>query len=75
MYWLTCYVTRRLKDRPAYSVTDNYLATMITESPVNLDLQPINDQCSPTFRNQSIDLQCKSIDWFLYDREHVPLMG
>ena len=22
----------------------------------------------PTYRNQSIDLQCKSIDWFLYER-------
>ena len=22
----------------------------------------INDQCSPSYRNQSIDLQCKSID-------------
>ena len=31
----------------------------------------INDQCSPSYRNQSIDLLCKSIDWFLYDWEHV----
>ena len=23
----------------------------------------------PTYRNQSIDLQSKSIDWFLYDRD------
>ena len=36
--------------------------------------QPINDQCSPSYRNQSIDLQFKSIDWFLYDGEHKSLM-
>ena len=24
--------------------------------------------------NQSTDVQCKSIDWFLYDGEHWPLM-
>ena len=29
----------------------------------------------PIKYNQSIDLQCKSIDWFLYDREHWSLMG
>ena len=29
----------------------------------------------PSYRNQSIDLQSKSIDWFLYDREHRSLMG
>ena len=34
-----------------------------------------NDQCSPSHRNQSIDLQCKSIDWFLYDGEHWSLLG
>ena len=34
----------------------------------------INDQCSASYRNQSIDLQSKSIDWFLYDREHWLLM-
>ena len=25
---------------------------------------------SISYRNQSIDLLCKSIDWFLYDRDH-----
>ena len=30
--------------------------------------------CSPSYRNQSIDLQCKSTDWFLYDKEHWSLM-
>ena len=29
----------------------------------------------PIYRNQSIDLYCKSIDWFLYDEEHWSLMG
>ena len=24
---------------------------------------------SPSYRNQSIDLLCKSMDWFLYDRD------
>ena len=37
-------------------------------------LWPINDQCSPSYRNQSIDLQYKSIDWFLYDGQHWLLM-
>ena len=36
--------------------------------------EPINDQCFPSYRNQSIDLQCKSIDSFLYDGEHWSLM-
>ena len=36
---------------------------------------PINNQCSLSFKNQSIDLLCKSIDWFLYDGEHWSLMG
>ena len=26
-------------------------------------------QRSLSYRNQSIDLQCKSMDWFLYDRD------
>ena len=30
----------------------------------------INDQYFTSYRNQSIDLQCKSIDWLLYDEEH-----
>ena len=34
-----------------------------------------NDQCSPSYRNQSVDLYCKSIDWFLYDEEDWSLMG
>ena len=38
-------------------------------------IEPVNDQCFPPYRNQSIDLQCKSIDWFLYDGEHWSLMG
>ena len=38
----------------------------------NYDL--INNQCSPSYKNQSIDLYCKSVDWFLYDREHGSLM-
>ena len=28
---------------------------------------PINDKCSPSYRNQSVDLKSKSIDCFLYD--------
>ena len=27
-------------------------------------------QCSPSYRNQSIDLQSKSIDWFQYDGKY-----
>ena len=40
-----------------------------------LKIQPNNDQCSSSYRNQSIDLQSKLIDWFLYDREHCSLIG
>ena len=29
----------------------------------------------PISRNQSINLHCKLIDWFLYDGEHWSLMG
>ena len=36
----------------------------------NIFSQPINDQCSLSYRDQPIDLKCKSIDWFLYDGEH-----
>ena len=35
----------------------------------------IDDQCSPSYRSQSIDLQCRSMVWFLYDGEHLSLMG
>ena len=35
----------------------------------------ISDPCSLSYRNHSIDLHCKSIDWFLYDGEHGSLMG
>ena len=34
----------------------------------------INNQCFPSDKNQSIDLYCKSVDWFLYDREHRSLI-
>ena len=34
------------------------------------NLQPINDQCSPSYRNQSIDLHCESIGWFVYEGEY-----
>ena len=37
--------------------------------------EPIKDQCSPSYRNQSISLQGKSIDWFLYYGEYWLLMG
>ena len=33
-----------------------------------------NDQYSPSYRNQSINLHCKSIDCFLHDGEHSSLM-
>ena len=36
---------------------------------------PINDQFFLSYRNQSIDLLCKLIDWFLYDGEHWSLIG
>ena len=38
-------------------------------------LEPIKDQCSPSYKNQSIDLYCKSFDWFLYDGEHLVVNG
>ena len=38
-------------------------------------LLAIYEQCSPSYRNQSVHFYCKSIDWFLYDGEHWSLMG
>ena len=35
-----------------------------------VSLKPIKYQCSPSYRNQSNDLQRESSDWFLYDAEH-----
>ena len=35
----------------------------------------LKDQCSPPYRNHSIDLQSKLFDPFLYDEEHWSLMG
>ena len=35
---------------------------------------PLTTNTPPSYRNQSIDLQYKSIDWFLYDGEHSLLM-
>ena len=38
--------------------------------PYEQPLNSINDPCSLSYKNQSTDLQYKSIDWFLYDGEH-----
>ena len=35
----------------------------------------INDQCSPSYRNQPMGLHCESSDWFVYDGEQWLLMG
>ena len=42
---------------------------------VVINCKPIVNQCSPSYRNQSIDLRCKSIDWFLYDGKHWVVNG
>ena len=34
-----------------------------------------SDKCSPSYGNQSVDLQCKSFYWFLCDWEHFSLTG
>ena len=42
--------------------------TLFTGKNMNTDIlhiKFINDQCSPSYRNQSINLHCKSMDWFL----------
>ena len=41
---------------------------------VSVANEPINNQCYLSSRNQSVDFQCKLIDWFLYDGEHCSLM-
>ena len=33
----------------------------------------INDQCSPSYKNQSTNLQCKSVDWFLDEGQNWSL--
>lgn len=38
-------------------------------------LNPLTTNVSPSYKNQSIDFQCKLIDWFLNNREHWPLMS
>ena len=38
-------------------------------------VNPLTTNVPPSYRNQSVDLDCKSIDWFLYDVEHCALMG
>ena len=53
----------------------NFLFVIFLTSLIAFNIQPMNDQCSPSYRTQSIDLQFKSIDWFLYDGEHWSLMG
>ena len=35
----------------------------------------INDHFPTSYRKQSIDLHCKSVDWFLYDKIHWLLIG
>ena len=40
-----------------------------------LPAQPINNHCSPSYTNQSLDSQCKPIGWFLYDGEHWSLIS
>ena len=34
------------------------------------DYQPFSFQCCLLSRNQLINLHCKSVDWFLYNRKH-----
>ena len=38
-------------------------------------VQPISAQCCFSYRNQSIILQSKINDWFLYDTQHWAEMG
>ena len=48
--------------------------SFVTKDVMGRDLKyfyPINDQFSTSYRNQSIDLLCKSVDWFLCDGEHI----
>ena len=49
----------------------------IVNSPINNlsapNYWPLNEQCFPSYRNQSIHLHCKWINLFLYDRKHWSL--
>ena len=64
----TCWVSCNICYSPVVNLdTQEYLTFRKTHT--KLSLEPINDQCSPSHRNQSIDLQSKSIDWFPYDGE------
>ena len=44
----------------------------LNEVLTNHDLNP---QTTPSSTNQSIDLHCKSVSWFLYDGEHWSLIS
>ena len=46
---------------------DSYSVPLVALFRRSLIDQPIKRQV-PSQRNQSIDLRCKSFDWFLYDR-------
>ena len=72
---LHCYLSLHIRmhvDYTNYNTIDDKSFISPTDSML---YYPINNQCSLSFKNQSIDLQCKSIDWFLYDGEHWSLMG
>ena len=44
----------------------NYLGRTIMDKGYGIDISNINP-LGASYRNQSIDLLCKSIDWFLYE--------
>ena len=45
------------------------LRTRFRPSRVNILELTLSRRRSLLYRNQSVDLLCKSLDWFLYDRE------
>ena len=43
---------------------------MLFTNPQVILLNPLTTNVPPSYGNQSIDLQCRSLDWFIYDGEH-----
>ena len=54
---------------------DSLFQAWFTVIKTEFNIQPMKDQCFSSYRNQSINFQIKSIDWFQYDEKHWSLMG
>ena len=53
-----------------------YMPCRVSKSmPIHKYHVVLSQEGSPSYRNELIDLFCKTIDWFLHDGQHWSLMG